>query len=120
MLEFSEDIPFLWRLSAESGDGFSLVSMVIPFQAGSENHEHTIPTNVVSFNGDHEKLSEEETLEWNEDDVNLFLKLLAERDVLAHRAFGLHALNRPCQKLAGAISAQVVHRRDFFWHRPPS
>ena len=79
MLEFSEDIPFLWRLSAESGDGFSLVSMVIPFQAGSENHEHTIPTNVVSFNGDHEKLSEEETLEWNEDDINLFLKLLAER-----------------------------------------
>lgn len=80
MLEFSEDIPFLWRLSAESGDGFSLVSMVIPFQTGAENHEHTIPTNVVSFSGDHEKLSEEETLEWNEDDINLFLKLLAERN----------------------------------------
>ncbi len=79
MLEFSEDIPFLWRLSAESGEGFSLVSMVIPFQSGSENLEHTIPTNVVSFSGDHEKLSEEETLEWNEDDIQLFLKLLAGR-----------------------------------------
>lgn len=80
MLEFSEDIPFLWRLSAESGEGFSLVSMVIPFQTGTGNLEHTIPTNVVSFNGDHEKLSEEETLEWNEDDIHLFLKLLAERN----------------------------------------
>jgi hypothetical protein len=79
-LEFSEDIPFLWRLSAESGDGFSLVSMVIPFQTGSENHEHTIPTNVVSFSGDHEKVAEEETLEWNEEDISLFLKLLAERN----------------------------------------
>lgn len=80
MLEFSEEVPFLWRLSAESGDGFSLVSMVIPFQTGSENLEHTIQTNVVSFSGDHEKLTEEETLEWNEDDIQLFLKLLSARN----------------------------------------
>jgi hypothetical protein len=81
MLEFSEEIPFLWRLSAESGDGFSLVSMVIPFQTGSENLEHTIQTNVVSFSGDHEKLAEEETLEWNDDDIQLFLKLLSARQI---------------------------------------
>ncbi|MES2606651.1 MAG: hypothetical protein V4603_17095 [Pseudomonadota bacterium] len=80
MLEFSEEIPFLWRLSAESGDGFSLVSMVIPFQTGSEALEHTIQTDVVSFSGDHEKLTEEETLEWNEDDIQLFLKLLSARN----------------------------------------
>jgi len=80
MLEFSEEIPFLWRLSAESGEGFSLVSMVVPFQTGSQNHEHTIQTDVISFSGDHEKLSEEETLEWNEEDIQLFLKLLAVRN----------------------------------------
>ncbi len=80
MLEFSEEIPFLWRLSAESGEGFSLVSMVIPFQAGSQNLEHTIQTDVISFSGDHEKLSEEETLEWNDEDIHLFLKLLAVRN----------------------------------------
>jgi hypothetical protein len=80
MLEFGEEIPFLWRLSAESGEGFSLVSMVIPFQTGSQNLEHTIQTDVISFSGDHEKLSEEETLEWNEEDIHLFLKLLAVRN----------------------------------------
>lgn len=80
MLEFSEEIPFLWRLSAESGEGFSLVSMVIPFQSGTQNLEHTIPTDVISFSGDHEKFNEEETLEWNEDDIHLFLKLLAVRN----------------------------------------
>lgn len=79
MLEFNEEIPFLWRLSGDSGDGFSVVSMVIPFKTGSENLEHTIPTDVVSFSGDHEKLADEETLEWNDDDIHLFLKLLASR-----------------------------------------
>lgn len=79
MLEFNEDIPFLWRLSADSGDGFSVVSMVIPFRTGSEDLEHTIATDVVSFCGDHEKHADEETLEWNEDDIHLFLKLLAAR-----------------------------------------
>jgi hypothetical protein len=77
MLEFSEEIPFLWRLSAESVEGFSHVSMVIPFQSGTESLEHTIPTSVVSFCGDHGKAAGEETLEWNEDDIQLFLKLLA-------------------------------------------
>ena len=79
MLEFNEDFPFLWRLSAEGGEGFSLVSMVIPFQTGAQNLEHTIPTDVVSFCGDHEKHADEETLEWNEDDIQLFLKLLSAR-----------------------------------------
>lgn len=81
MLEFNEDFPFLWRLSADGGEGFSLVSMVIPFQTGTQNLEHTIPTDVVSFSGDHEKHADEETLEWNEDDIQLFLKLLASRNI---------------------------------------
>lgn len=79
MLEFTDEIPFLWRLSAETPDGFSHVSMVIPFQNGSQSLEHTIPTSVMSFSGDHEKPTGEETLEWNDDDIQLFLKLLAVR-----------------------------------------
>jgi hypothetical protein len=79
MLEISDEIPFLWRLSPETPDGFSHVSMVIPFQNGSQNLEHTIPTSIMSFSGDHEKNAAEETLEWNEDDIQLFLKLLAAR-----------------------------------------
>jgi hypothetical protein len=80
MLEITEDIPFLWRLSTDNDEGFSLVSMVIPFNSGSENLEHTIQTDVVSFTGDHEVLAEEEILEWNEEDMGLFLKLLSSRD----------------------------------------
>jgi hypothetical protein len=81
MLEITEDIPFLWRLSTDNDEGFSMVSMVIPFNSGTENLEHTIQTDVVSFTGDHEVLAEEEILEWNEEDISLFLKLLASRDV---------------------------------------
>jgi hypothetical protein len=80
MLEITEDIPFLWRLSTDNGEGFSMVSMVIPFNSGSENLEHTIPTDVVSFTGDNEALAEEEVLEWNEEDIALFLKLLSTRE----------------------------------------
>jgi len=82
MLEITEDIPFLWRLSTDNDEGFSMVSMVIPFNSGSENLEHTIQTDVVSFTGDHEALAEEEILEWNEEDISLFLKLLSTREVL--------------------------------------
>ncbi len=81
MLEITEDIPFLWRLSTDNDEGFSMVSMVIPFNSGSENLEHTIQTDVVSFTGDHESLAEEEVLEWNEEDISLFLKLLSTREV---------------------------------------
>lgn len=82
MLEINEEVPFLWRLSTDNGEGFSLVSMVIPFNAGSENLEHTIQTDVVSFNGDTGQLEDEEILEWNEDDISLFLKLLSNREVV--------------------------------------
>jgi hypothetical protein len=86
MLEINEEVPFLWRLSTDNGEGFSLVSMVIPFNAGSENLEHTIQTDVVSFNGDSGQLEDEEILEWNEDDISLFLKLLSNREVVQSNA----------------------------------
>jgi hypothetical protein len=82
MLEITEDIPFLWRLSTDNDEGFSMVSMVIPFNSGNENLEHTIQTDVVSFTGDNETLAEEEILEWNEEDIALFLKLLGNREVV--------------------------------------
>jgi hypothetical protein len=82
MLEITEDIPFLWRLSTDNDEGFSMVSMVVPFASGSEHLEHTIQTDVVSFTGDNETLAEEEILEWNEEDIALFLKLLSTRDVV--------------------------------------
>lgn len=77
MLEINEEIPFLWRLSSDREEGFSLVSMVIPFHSGSQNLEHTIQTDIVSFIGDNEQLEDEEVLEWNEEDIALFLKLLS-------------------------------------------
>jgi len=79
MLEISEEIPFLWRLSSDNEEGFSLVSMVIPFNSGSGSLEHTIHTDIISFIGENEQLEEEEVLEWNEEDIALFLKLLAVR-----------------------------------------
>lgn len=82
MLEINEEIPFLWRLNSDNDEGFSLVSMVIPFNTGSENIEHTIPTDVISFNSEHGEADEEETLEWNEDDISLFLKLLSTKEVI--------------------------------------
>jgi hypothetical protein len=77
MLDINDEIPFLWRLSSDNEEGFSLVSMVVPFNTGTESIEHTIQTDVISFIGEHENLDEEEVLEWNEDDISLFLKLLA-------------------------------------------
>ncbi len=82
MLEISEEIPFLWRLSTDNDEGFSMVSMVIPFNAGNDNLEHTIPTDIVSFTGDDDAPAEEEILEWNEEDISLFLKLLSTREVV--------------------------------------
>ncbi|MDR0781842.1 MAG: hypothetical protein LBF16_14340, partial [Pseudomonadales bacterium] len=81
MLEINEDIPFLWRLSSDDEPGFSLVSMVIPFPAGALDQEHTIPTNVVSFNAELD-VEAGETLEWNDEDLSLFLALLHARHVV--------------------------------------
>jgi len=78
MLEINEDIPFLWRLSSDNGEGFCMVSMVVPFNSDEGSLEHTIETDVLSFNSEGSG-DDEEILEWNEDDINLFLKLIAKR-----------------------------------------
>ena len=77
MIEINENIPFLWRLRAQDdSDGFCLVSMVVPFNTGDKNLEHTIETDIVSLTADYTIGEEDEILEWNEDDISLFLKLI--------------------------------------------
>src|SRR5690554_1840472 len=78
MIELNDDIPFLWRLSSHDSEGFCVVSMVVPFSNGDESLEHTIETDVMSFASDICSYEEEE-LEWNEDDLSLFLKLISTR-----------------------------------------
>lgn len=78
MVDINENIPFLWRLSSHNKEGFCMVSMVVPFNSGNENLEHTIETDVLSFFGDDFDDENEETLEWNEDDIDLFLRLITQ------------------------------------------
>lgn len=78
MIEINDNIPFLWRLRAQDdGEGFCVVSMVVPFNAGDRNLEHTIETDIISLVADYSDDNEDEILEWNEDDISLFLKLIA-------------------------------------------
>ena len=78
MIEINDNIPFLWRLRAQDdSEGFCIVSMVVPFNTGDRNLEHTIETDTVSLSADYNSDSEDEILEWNEDDISLFLKLIA-------------------------------------------
>lgn len=79
MVELSGNIPFLWRLSAESSDGFCMVSMVVPFESSDDEEvrrDLTIETSVVSFSADSSRAERDEMLEWNQDDMSLFLKLV--------------------------------------------
>lgn len=76
MVELTGNIPFMWRLSAESGDGGCSVSMVVPFDAEDDRQDLTIETSVISFPADASRAEHEEMLEWNQDDISLFLKLV--------------------------------------------
>lgn len=78
MIEINDNIPFLWRLRVQDdSEGFCIVSMVVPFSTGDKNLEHTIETDIVSLTADYSGTEEDEILEWNEDDISLFLKLIA-------------------------------------------
>jgi len=78
-VELTSDIPFLWRLSPESSEGLCLVSMVVPLESEfeEERKDLTIETSVVSLASDSTRAEHEEMLEWNQDDISLFLKLVA-------------------------------------------
>lgn len=77
MVELTGNIPFLWRLSPESSDGLCAVSMVVPYESEDDRRDLTIETSVVSFASDSSRAETEEMLEWNQDDISLFLKLVA-------------------------------------------
>tara|TARA_R110000772_G_scaffold26281_4_gene67868 strand:- start:646 stop:1281 length:636 start_codon:yes stop_codon:yes gene_type:complete len=79
MIDINHNIPFLWRLSSDNGDGFCMVTMVVPFNQGEERLEHIIETDVLSFASDIENAQSEEILEWNEEDISLFLKLISNQ-----------------------------------------
>ncbi|PCH63299.1 MAG: hypothetical protein COC19_01195 [SAR86 cluster bacterium] len=76
MIELSGDIPFLWRLSAESNEGYCSVAMVVPCPPDTNINDLTIETSVVSMACDSSRSESEETLEWNQEDIALFLKLV--------------------------------------------
>ena len=85
MIEFSGDIPFLWRLSAESAEGYCSVSMVVPCPPETEIHDLTIETSVLSLSSDSSRSETEETLEWNQEDISLFIKLVNQRQLSANQ-----------------------------------
>lgn len=76
MVELTGNIPFLWRLGAESSEGLCVVSMVVPYESDDDRNDLTIETSVVSFASDSSRAETEEMLEWNQDDISLFLKLV--------------------------------------------
>ncbi|MBQ14065.1 MAG: hypothetical protein CMQ17_06665 [Gammaproteobacteria bacterium] len=76
MIELSGDIPFLWRLSAETSEGYCSVSMIVPCPPETDIKDLTIETSVVSLSVDNTRTEHEETLEWNQEDISLFLKLV--------------------------------------------
>jgi len=81
MIELSGDIPFLWRLSAESSEGYCSVAMVVPCPPDTEIKDLTIETSVMSLSTDSTRSEKEETLEWNQEDINLFLKLVNQKQL---------------------------------------
>lgn len=76
MTEIANDIPFLWRLSAESEEGYCSVSMIVQCPDESDIQDVTIQTSVVSLSSDDTRSAKEEVLEWNQEDLDLFLQLL--------------------------------------------
>ena len=82
MIELSDEMPFLWRLSPESSDGYCSVSVVVACPPETEIKDLTIETNVLSLSSGDTRSEVEETLEWNHEDVNLFLRLINQRQSL--------------------------------------
>ena len=86
MIELRGDIPFLWRLSAETSEGYCSVSMVVPCPPETEIKDLTIETSVLSLSSDNSSSAKEETLEWNQDDISLFLRLVYQRQLQNNQA----------------------------------
>jgi len=81
MIELTAEIPFLWRLGAESSEGYCSVSMIVPCPPETEIKDLTIETSVLSLSSDSTRSEKEETLEWNQEDISLFLKLVNQKQL---------------------------------------
>ncbi len=81
MIESTSEIPFLWRLSAQSSDGYCSVSMVVSFPSTTKVKDLTIKTSVLSLSSDTARSEKEEILEWNQEDISLFLKLVNQKQL---------------------------------------
>ncbi len=81
MIELTAEIPFLWRLSAESSEGYCSVAMVVPCPPETDIKDLTIETSVLSLSSDSTRSEKEETLEWNQEDISLFLKLVNQKQL---------------------------------------
>ncbi len=79
MFELAGDVPFLWRLSARNEDGSYSVAMVVPGPEDSRTFDLTIETGILRLTGDPELSENEEILEWSQDDLDLFLRLVSRR-----------------------------------------
>ena len=86
MIELNSEIPFLWRLSAESSEGYCSVAMVVPCPADTEIKDVTIETSVLSLSSDSTRSETEETLEWNHEDISLFMKLVNQKQLGKYQA----------------------------------
>jgi len=79
MTETRGEAPFLWRLSAREEEGSYSVAMVVPGPDDSKGFDLMIETGILRLAGDPELSESEEILEWNQDDFDLFLRLLNHR-----------------------------------------
>lgn len=86
MIEISNEIPFLWRLSPESSDGYCSVALVVPHTSETDIQDLTIETGILSLSSANSSSETEEVLEWNQDDTRLFLALINQRQTHSRQA----------------------------------
>lgn len=83
MIEIDSDFPFLWRLGAETSEGRCAVSLVVPYQTEDDSRDLTqdltIETSIHSLSMGRMDKEAEEVLEWNNDDINLFVRMVNQQ-----------------------------------------
>ena len=81
MIKISSEIPFLWRLSPESSSGCCSVALVVPSTSDTDVTDLTIETGILSLSTEDSGSETEEVLEWNQEDIALFLALINRSQV---------------------------------------
>lgn len=79
MIELTGEVPFLWRLLARNEEGSYSVAMVVPGPDDSHVYDLTIETGILRLTADPDLVENEEVLEWNQNDIDLFLRLVSQR-----------------------------------------